>query len=95
MVYANGLTGIVERSISVLNDNIHINNNSLHYSISKDSDVSVKITDILGRIIFNEHQYQKSGKYTINIDHDFPSGIYFLIFNSESLNREVKYFIIK
>jgi hypothetical protein len=39
------------------------------YSISEDSKIKIRIADILGREVYDENQFRKSGKYTLDLSH--------------------------
>ncbi|MDO9001050.1 MAG: T9SS type A sorting domain-containing protein [Bacteroidota bacterium] len=50
---------------------------SINYNLSNNTEVSIKIIDVLGREIFiPENSTQSSGQYKKEIDVDLPSGMY-------------------
>ncbi|MGE5412105.1 MAG: T9SS type A sorting domain-containing protein, partial [Clostridiales bacterium] len=95
----NGNNEVIPSSMGLLQNYPNPFNPStvIQYRISKSGPVSLKIYDLLGRLVTTlVHQYQPEGEYTVRWSADtLPSGIYFYQLRSGSHSETKKMLLLR
>lgn len=69
---------------------------NIKYEIPKDAEVTIKVHDLLGRVVFNINEYKKAGSYDVKFDgSNLASGMYFYSFEVNGYKDTKKMVLLK
>jgi hypothetical protein len=86
-----GLTSVSPKLNQISMPPIGINNSVLLYSLSQQSEVEIRMYDILGKNIIILNRREPAGSYALSLkNRNLPAGLYFLQFKAGMIEKRMK-----